>query len=72
MTGSFHGHFLTGPRAGQTYTIDQITVEGLISNDNKSLVIASVEPLVETQQFSTSEVRYRICHRSRSLIWMGN
>ena len=72
VPGSFQGQFLTGPRAGQTYTIDQIMLEGLISNDKKSLVIASTEPLVERQQFSNGDVRYRICHRSRSLIWLGN
>ncbi len=72
VPGSYQGTFLTGPRAGQTYTFDQITVEGLISNDKKSLVIASTEPLVEKQTISNGDVRYRICHRSRSLIWLGN
>ena len=72
VPGSFQGQILTGGRAGQTYTISDINVEGLISNDKKSLVIASVEPTVERQQFSNGDVRYRICHRSRSLIRMGN
>ena len=72
VPGSFQGTFVTGPRTGQTFTVDEINVEGLISNDKKSLVIATVEPTVETQQFSNGDVRYRICHRSRSLIWMGN
>ena len=72
VPGSYQGQILTGGRAGQTYTINQINVEGLISNDKKSLVIASVEPTVERQQFSNGDVRYRICHRSRSLIRMGN
>ena len=72
VPGSFISHILTGPRAGQTLTVDQIKLEGLISNDKKTLVIASTEPLVEKQQFSNGDVRYRICHRSRTLIWMGN
>jgi hypothetical protein len=72
VPNSFQGQFLTGPRTGQTYTIDQIVVEGLISNDKKSLVVASTEPRVEKQQFSTGDTRYRICHRSRTLIWLGN
>jgi hypothetical protein len=72
VPGSYQGQILTGNRAGQTYTINQLNVEGLISNDKKSLVIATVEPTVEKQQFSNGDVRYRICHRSRSLIRMGN
>ena len=72
VPGSYQGQILTGNRAGQTYTINQINVEGLISNDKKSLVIASVEPTVERQQFSNGDVRYRMCHRSRALIRMGN
>ena len=72
VPGSYQGQILTGGRAGQTYTINQLNVEGLISNDKKSLVIASVEPTVERQQFSNGDVRYRICHRSRSLIRIGN
>jgi hypothetical protein len=72
VPGSFLGHFLNGPRAGQTFTIDQNNLEGLISNDKKTLVLATVEPTVEKQQFSNGDVRYRICHRSRTLIWMGN
>ena len=72
VPGSYQGQILSGGRAGQTYTIDKLNVEGLISNDKKSLVIATVEPTVEKQQFSNGDVRYRICHRSRALIWMGN
>jgi hypothetical protein len=72
VPGSFVSNILTGPRAGQTMTVDQINLEGLISNDKKTLVIATVEPTVERQQFSNGDVRYRICHRSRTLIWMGN
>jgi hypothetical protein len=72
VPGSFQGQILTGPRAGQTYTIDKMSIEGLISNDRKNLVVASAEPRVERQAFSNGDVRYRICHRSRSLIDIGN
>ncbi len=72
VPGTFQGQITSGPRAGQTYTIDRINVEGSISGNKDSLVIASVEPTVERQQFSNGDVRYRICHRSRSLIRLGN
>ena len=72
VPGTFVSHILTGLRAGQTVTVDRINLEGLISNDKKTLLLASVEPTVERQQFSNGDVRYRICHRSRTLIWMGN
>jgi hypothetical protein len=49
VPGSFQSNILTGLRAGQTLTVDQIKLEGLISNDKKTLVVASTEPLVEKQ-----------------------
>jgi hypothetical protein len=72
VPGSFQGTVLTGPRAGQTFTIDQIELDGLVSNNRQALTIASIDPQVETQHFSNGDSRFRICHRSRSLIWMGN
>jgi len=56
---------LTGTRAGQTVTIDQIPLSGLISQDHKSLTLASVTPTVEVHTFSNGDVQQRICHRSR-------
>jgi hypothetical protein len=72
VPGSFQGNVLTGPRAGQTFTIDQIELDGLVSNNRQAVTIASIDPAVETQQFSNGNTRFRICHRSRVLIWMGN
>jgi hypothetical protein len=72
VPGTFVSNILTGLRAGQTLTVDHIKLEGLISNDKKTLLLATGEPNVERQEFSNGDVRYRICHRSRTLIWMGN
>lgn len=72
VPGSFQGTILTGPRAGQTFTIDQFELDGLVSNNRQAVTIATLDPQVETEHFSNGDTRFRICHRSRSLIWMGN
>jgi hypothetical protein len=63
------GTFLTGPRTGQTFSIDTIPLTGLISKDGNTLTLASVAPTVETITFFTSgvagDVWPRICHRAR-------
>jgi hypothetical protein len=71
LTSPLTGTILTGPRAGQTFTIDKIDLKGIISKDKKSLTIAAEEPQIETVRFSNGNVHYRICHRSRVLIWLG-
>jgi len=73
VPGSFTGTELTGPRAGQTFTIvNHPSLTGLIGNDAKMLTLASVEPIVETIIHSIGEARPRICHRSRVLIKMND
>ncbi len=67
LNGPLTGTVLTGPRATQTFTIDQIPLNGMISEDKKSLTLATNEPTVETQMFSNGDVHPRICHRSRAL-----
>jgi len=71
VPGSFLGTFLTGPRTGQTYTIDNPPLTGLIGKDKKMLTLASVEPTIEIQTHSNGDVWPRICHRSRVLIKLG-
>ena len=70
--GSFVGTFTAGPRAGQTYTIDQLNLTGLVSNDAKTLTAAHIAPEIETVTYSNGEVRQEVCDRSRVLIWMQN
>jgi hypothetical protein len=81
VVGTFSGIISGGLRDGQTVSrpIADLPLSGLISNDSKALTLASVTPTVETLVFSggtlppgTTQTRYRICHRSRVLIWLGN
>jgi hypothetical protein len=77
VPGTFQGTTLTGPGAGSTFTIDQFVLAGLLSNNTQTAALASVEPAMETQTImpaggGTPITRYRICHRSRVLTWMGN
>jgi hypothetical protein len=71
VPGTFVGTYLTGPRTGQTDSIDKLPLSGLIGNDASVLTLASVVPTVEKQTFSNGDVRYRICHRSRVLVRMS-
>jgi hypothetical protein len=71
VPGSYIGTFLTGPRTGQTYEIDQFTLSGMASNEKKVLTLATQTTEVETHTYSDDDVWYAICHRSRFLIWLG-
>jgi len=70
LVGPLTGTHLTGPRAGQTFSIDTIPLTGLISKKGDTLTLASVVPTIETITFSNGDVWPRICHRSRVLIKM--
>lgn len=67
LSAPLTGTILTGPRAGQTFTIDPIPLTGMISDDTNSLTLATDVPTVETQTFSNGDIHPRICHRSRAL-----
>jgi hypothetical protein len=71
LSSPLTGTVLTGQRAGQTFTIDQIQLTGIISKDKNSLTIASEEPQIETVTYSDGDVHPRICHRSRILLRLG-
>jgi hypothetical protein len=71
VPGTFLGTFVQGPRTGQTFTVDNIQLTGLLTNENKVLTLASTQAAVETVTYSTGEVRQRVCHRSRVLSWIG-
>ena len=69
VAGSFTGTFLTGPRTGQTYSIDQIPpINGLIEEDGLTLIGAHLTTAVETVTYSNGNVWPRVCHRSRVFI----
>ena len=69
VPGSYTETFATGPRTGQTATVDAIPpLVGMISQDGKTLTGAHVEPTVETRSFSNGNVWPEICHRSRIFI----
>jgi hypothetical protein len=81
VPGSYSETFVTGPRAGQTATVDAIPqVTGLISQDGKTLILVADPtnshgaflPQVETVTYSNGDVDPQICHRSRVLIKLGN
>jgi len=73
QTTALNGTVLTGPGAGQTFTIANFPdFVGLISQDHKTLTLAHHEPTVETQTYSGGDVFDRICHRSRIAIKLKN
>ena len=73
VPGSYAETFLTGPRTGQTATVDAIPpVSGMISEDGKTLIAAHLTPVVETHTFSNGDVEPQICHRSRVFIRLRN
>jgi hypothetical protein len=80
VPGSYSETFVTGPRTGQTATVDAIPpVTGLISQDGKTLILVAdplsygaFVPTVETVTYSNGDVWPQICHRSRVLISLGN
>jgi hypothetical protein len=73
VPGSYTETFLTGPRTGQTATVDAIPpVTGLISGDGKTLIAAHITPTVETKTYSNGDVDPEICHRSRVFISLPN
>jgi hypothetical protein len=71
VPNSTQGNITDGPRAGQTFTLDAFSLAGLVSNNKQQLTLATVKPTVETQTFSNGDVSYRMCVRSRTLIWTG-
>jgi hypothetical protein len=69
VPGSYIEHYLTGPRTGQTSTVDAIPpVAGMISRDGKTLIAAHITTVIETHTFSNGDVDPQICHRSRVFI----
>ena len=73
VPGSYTETFTSGPRTGQTATVDAIPpFSGMISQDGKTLTGAHVAPAVETHTYSNGDVWPEICHRSRVLMSLQN
>jgi hypothetical protein len=69
VPGSYSETFTSGPRNGQTATVDAIPpVSGMISQDGKTLTGAHLAPVVETHSYSNGDVEPEICTRSRVFI----
>jgi hypothetical protein len=78
VPGTYTETFATGPRTGQTATVDAIPpVTGVISQDGKTLIAAHLAPSVETRTFfdangNPGDVWPEVCHRSREFIKLQN
>jgi hypothetical protein len=69
VPSSYSETFTSGPRTGQTATVDAIPpVSGMISRDGETLIAAHLTPIVETHTYSNGDVHPEICHRSRVFI----
>lgn len=68
---TFTGTIDAGPRAGQTFSIDNWTVDAYIAQGNKAIVTATVIPVVENITFSNNGSPLtlpRICARETTLM----
>jgi hypothetical protein len=73
VPGTYLETFLTGGRAGQTASVDQLAnATGLIGKDAKTLTLSIIQPQVEVVSYSNGDVWPRICHRSRVLAKIGD
>jgi hypothetical protein len=66
--GPFAGTILTGPRAGQTFTIPAVPTVGLIARGRKSATLATDTTDIEVITYSNGDSFPRICERSRVLL----
>jgi hypothetical protein len=63
--GLVSGKVTSGPRAGQTFTHDQGTAYGQISQNAEVLTTAARTPFEQTVTYSNGDVGHRICTSSR-------
>ncbi len=74
VPGTYSETFASGPRTGQTATVDAIPpVTGVVSADGKTLIAAHLAPAVETRTFfdaggNAGDVWPEVCHRDRVFI----
>lgn len=73
VPGTDKGTVLSGPRRGQTFTIEGIPPStGLISANGRTLTTSILNPGVETITYSNGDIIHRICERSRVYIKLDN
>jgi hypothetical protein len=58
------GTILSGPRAGQTYIVNQYQLAGTLAQNGRALALATPKDEIETITYSNGESDERICHRS--------
>ena len=69
VPGSYSENHLTGPRAGQTSTVDAIPpMTGMVSEDGETLIAAHLTPVLETHTYSNGDVDPQICERTRTFV----
>lgn len=65
------GRVLAGAPAGSTYTFDHHRLSGMMSSDKKTIVLGTVDLLMETQTITpvvgSPSVHYRVCSRTTVL-----
>ncbi len=75
VAGTYNGTVLAGPRATQTFTIDEISLSGWASQDNKVLTLGTegtATPEIAAVTYSpTDDTVYQIGHASHVFIWLG-
>jgi hypothetical protein len=64
VPGSYLQTFLTGPRAGQTATLDVLTYDGFLSRHSDTLLTAIDTTYVRIKTYSNGDVRQEVCNRS--------
>ena len=56
---------VAGPGVGSSFTLDHHALSGMVSRDKKTIVLGTVDPVMETQTITPavgpSFVRYRVC-----------
>jgi hypothetical protein len=61
VSGSYQENALSGPRAGQTATIDVLAEAAYISADGKELLFIADGTYVQTKTWSNGDVRPQVC-----------
>jgi hypothetical protein len=63
VSGSYSETYMTGPRAGQTATLDARNMAAYVSMNNNNVLAMTDETYVETKTYSNGDVRPSVCHR---------
>jgi len=64
VPGTYLQTFSTGPRAGQTASLNLLNAYAVLSGDAKQYMTITKTTEVETKSYSNSDVLPQVCHRS--------